>query len=374
VELDLNAKAYDSLSSQLTVIHDRICEVAPDIVRISCALYDPDDDMLKTFINSTHAGVALRAYQFRLRDSESLSAIARSGSPRLLTQLQDNLRPTNRHSRYVLEEGFESSYTVPLSHQGTFLGFLFFDSRANDTFTEPIQRELSLSGQLVAISIVNELLAIRSIISTVMLASDFTNFRDAETGAHLQRMSRFARMIASRLAMISDLSDEFVEQVFLYAPLHDIGKVAIPDSILLKPGKLTPDEWEVMKTHTTRGAEMVDTIIRDLGMQALPNQQLLRNIVELHHEAIDGQGYPHGLAGDEIPLEARIVAVADVYDALTCHRPYKRPWTPREAIEELRVMVGAGKLDAECVAVFAAAHDETERIRARYPEDAPLDG
>ena len=369
MELDISDQAYGSLTQQLQGLHERVREIAPAIERIACALYDPADDMLKTFINSTHNGIALRGYQYRLGDSESLSYLARTKEMRLLTDIQNQLKPTTAHSAYVLQEGFQSSYTIPLHHQGAFLAFMFFDSREKDTFSEPVRRELQIYGQILAMAIANELLAVRSILSTVMLAREFASFRDAETGAHLERIPRYARLIVRGLAATHEIADEFAEAIFLYAPLHDIGKIAIPDSILLKPGKLDADEWEIMKTHTTKGREMIDTIISDLGIDSLPNDTILRNIVELHHEAINGSGYPHGLSGDDIPLEARIVAVADVYDALTAVRPYKRASTPQEAIAELVRMVDMCKLDPECVTALRRGFEESEAIRTRYPDD-----
>lgn len=367
--MDSPQEDLDALTAQLQGLHHRVDEIAPDIVRIACALYESDEDLLKTFINSTRDGASLRNYQYPLSGSESLSRMARTGEPRLLTDIQQQLQPTTKHSRYVLDEGFRSSYTLPLSHNGVFLGFLFFDSRASDTFSLAVRRELNLYGQVVAMSIAHELLAIRSIVSSVMLAREFRSFRDAETGAHLQRIARIARLIGRGLAHDDDaISDEFVENVFLYAPLHDIGKIAVPDSILLKGGPLDREEWEVMRTHPVRGRAMVETIVQDLGVGSLPNQSILLNIVELHHEALDGSGYPHGLRGDAIPLEARILAVADVYDALRSRRPHKAAWDAQSALAEVQRMAADGVLDPRCVDVLVHAAAECEDIRTRYPD------
>lgn len=361
--------SYESLTAQLRGLHRRVDEIAPDIQRIACALYDADEDLLKTFINSTRDGSVLRNYQYPLAESESLSRMARTNEPRLLTDIQHQLQPTTKHSKYVLDEGYRSSYTLPLSHNAAFLGFLFFDSRASDTFSLAVRRELNLYGQVVAMSIAHELLAIRSVVSSVMVARDFTSFREAETGGHLQRMARLARLIGRGLAEHdATISDEFVENVFLYAPLHDIGKIAIPDSILLKAGPLDEQEWDVMRTHPVRGREMIDSIVDDLGVGALPNQVILTNIVELHHEALDGSGYPHGLRGEQIPLEARVVGVADVYDALTSRRSHKPAWGQAEALTEVQRMAVEGILDPRCVEVLVHAADEAADIRTRYPD------
>lgn len=368
MQLDVNAESYTHLGARLQGLHDRLLEIAPDVERVACALYDSEDDLLKTFIHSTRNGEALQSHQYRLSDSESLSYLARTRELRLLTGIPDLLEPTTAHSAYVLGEGFQSSFTVPMYHQGDFLGFVFFDSRKGDTFTPALQRELVLNANLITLALENELMAIRTILGTVSIARDFAEFRDFETGAHLQRMARYARVIAKEVARTAGRDDEFVEQLYLYAPLHDIGKIAIPDRILLKPGKLDPDEWEIMKTHTTRGREMIDKITHDLRVEGLPNDQMLKNIVELHHEAMDGSGYPHGLSGEEIPLEARIVSVADVFDALVSDRPYKAPWTVDAAITELERMVATGKLDPVCVAAARTCQTELEDVVQRFPE------
>ena len=365
MELDFNAASYTTLSARLQSLHDMLLLVHPDIERVACALYDPTDDLLKTFINSTRNGEAIRSYQYKLSDSESLSYLARTRELRHMTDIQHTLLPSSAHSEYVLREGYESSFTVPMQHQGDFLGFIFFDSRQLDTFAPEVRRELLLYANLLTMAIANELIAVRAIVGSMQIAREFTELRDLETGAHLQRMSRYSRLVARMVAPAADRPDEFVEHVFLYSPLHDIGKIGIPDAILLKPGPLTEEEWVIMRAHTTKGREMVDRISVDLHIDYLPDQPVLKNIVELHHEALDGSGYPHGLIGAEVPLEARIVSIADIFDALTSARPYKEPWSTARAIDELRHMVDLGRIDGDCVEALAENVDEVEDISTR---------
>lgn len=163
----------------------------------------------------------------------------------------------------------------------------------------------------------------------VIRLSHIAESRDPETGKHIERMAFYAQIIATKLG----LGPEIEERIFLAAPMHDIGKVAIPDHILLKPGKLTPEEFDIMKTHAARGADF-------LQGSELPLLQMAHDIALGHHEKYDGSGYPSGLAGDAIPMAARIVAVADVFDALTSSRPYKPAWEIERALDFMRAQRG----------------------------------
>jgi putative two-component system response regulator len=183
-------------------------------------------------------------------------------------------------------------------------------------------------------------------------------YRDNETGMHVIRMSKFCH----RLALAAGIPPAEAELLQLAAPMHDIGKIGIPDHILLKPGKLDAAEWEVMKTHTTIGAEIIGHHTSDLLF-------LARTVALTHHEKWDGSGYPNGLAGEEIPIEGRISAISDVFDALTSMRPYKNAWTPVDAVNYI---VGeSGKaFDPRLVASFVSLQPEFARIRERY-SDSP---
>jgi HD-GYP domain-containing protein (c-di-GMP phosphodiesterase class II) len=212
--------------------------------------------------------------------------------------------------------------------------------------------------------------ALRAISATARIARDFACLRDFETGSHLERMARYSRVIARSIAHVYNLSDEFIEQVHLFAPLHDIGKIGIPDNILLKPGALDPVERKVMESHVQKGADMVSSILGDFGLNHLPDAAIMRNIVYSHHEFLDGSGYPNHLQGDAVPLEARIVTVADIFDALTSPRPYKEAWPVEKACEELVLMVFAGKLDQDCVAAIERHATEMDEISKRYRDAA----
>ncbi len=184
-------------------------------------------------------------------------------------------------------------------------------------------------------------------------------FRDPETGAHIQRMSNYSHLIARQLG----LPQAEQELILRAAPMHDVGKIAIPDHILLKPGKLDDAEFAIMQTHAEKGWE----ILRGSRSSLLDIAAL---IARSHHEKFDGSGYPLGIKGEDIPLHGRIVAVADVFDALTTERPYKKAWEIERALDFLHA--GSGNhFDPQCVDAFVACLDDALVIRASFQDANP---
>jgi putative two-component system response regulator len=209
---------------------------------------------------------------------------------------------------------------------------------------------------------------------TIMAMGSLAETRDNETGNHIRRTQNYVRALAEKLKedpkFAPVLDDATIEMLYKSAPLHDIGKVGIPDRILLKPGKLTPEEFEIMKTHTTLGR---DAILAAEGKLDSPSSFLrcAREIAYSHQEKWDGSGYPEGLVGPIIPFSARLMAVADVYDALISKRVYKPPFPHEKAVEIIRE--GRGKhFDPEIVDAFMQVTDKFRQIAAVF-EDADDD-
>jgi len=195
--------------------------------------------------------------------------------------------------------------------------------------------------------------------------------RDSETGNHIERTQSYVRLLATRLAEMPHFTDaldtKYIETLARSAPLHDIGKVGIPDSILLKPGRLSPDEWEVMKTHTVLGCDAITLAERDINSSA-GFLKLAKEIVRWHHEHWDGNGYPDRLSGDRIPVSARIMALADVFDALISKRVYKEAFS----FAKVRSIITAERgrqFDPGITDVFLAHFNEFEAIALHYGID-----
>jgi len=205
---------------------------------------------------------------------------------------------------------------------------------------------------------------------TIIAMGTLAETRDNETGNHLKRTQTYIRALALKLQdhprFKHYLSNEIIESLYKLAPLHDIGKVGIPDHILLKQGKLTPEEYEIMKTHPTLGSEALAA-----AESSLPAPSKFLHIgCEIaggHHEKWDGSGYPKGLKGDAIPISARLMALADVYDALICKRVYKKAFTHEDAVAFIREGRGA-HFDPDVVDAFLQIQDEFQQIALRYQD------
>jgi len=355
------------LRDKLLKTHQAMQVHLPFIKRIAVAVYDPKTSLLKTYLHSSGEDNPLPNYQAQLSDAPSLQAILEQGRPRVINNMLTFENGAHEHTRRIGRQGYAASYTMPMFSNGVFFGFIFFNSSEADVFSDFVLEQLDVFGHLISLMVVNEIAVMRTLVAAVTTASHLTHQRDPETGSHLDRMSRYARLIAKALAPRHQLDDEYIERIFMFSPLHDIGKIGIPDNVLLKRGGLDVDETEVMHSHATKGREIIDDLLKNFGLDAIQHADILRNIAEYHHEQIDGGGYPAGLKGEAIPLEARIVAVADVFDALTSRRPYKDAWSNDEAFAMLQRLAGK-KLDAECVQAMLAQRAAVEEIQAKFME------
>ncbi len=359
------------LDQKLWALHREILDCPPlsGIDRISVATYDARTDLVRTLAQSNRSVAPFEGYSVRLADAPGLQRLAATGRP-IVAAMADGSIERTRPPRHLARDGYQSRYAVRLHRRDTLFGFLFFNSRQPGYFSAEVIEWLRPYRRLIDMLVVGELSSVQLMLAAVHTAREIGRVRDEETGAHLDRMAHYAQAIGQRLAPRLHLSDEYLEYLFRYAPLHDIGKVGVPDHILLKPGKLTADEYTVMKAHVGEGLRIIEAMMRDYGLAGLPYASVLRNIVGCHHERWDGAGYPNGLAGAGIPLEGRIVAVADVFDALTSGRPYKKAWTVDDAAGFLKAQAGH-HFDPDCVEALLADREALEAIRLRFFDEPP---
>lgn len=357
-----------SLTSKLKATHRSINETFSFIVRIAIAIYDPKTKVLKTFLHSSGEDNPLSHYQSLMENAPSLKSILEQGKPRVVNDLDEFMQGKHEHTQKIQKQGYAASYTMPMYNEGIFIGFLFFNSDRKDVFTEYVLRQLDIYGHMISLLIINEYASIQTLTAAIKTTGKISHVRDPETGSHLDRMSRYSRIIANTLASKYDLDDGYIEHVFMFAPLHDIGKIGIPDSILLKPGGLDDTEKSIMQTHAHIGRVMIDDLLANFGLANLEDVNILRNIAEYHHETMNGAGYPKGLKGQQIPLEARIVAVADVFDALTSKRSYKEAWSNEKAVSTLRELAGE-TLDLDCVNALVQNMDKVLEIQKQFAQN-----
>lgn len=231
-----------------------------------------------------------------------------------------------------------------------------FAAGAVDYITKPVSPAIVKARVRTHLSLVRveELRETRlQIVQRLGLAAEY---KDNETGLHVIRMSHYSRV----LALAAGFSEAQAEELLNAAPMHDVGKIGIPDAVLRKPGKLDGEEWEVMKQHAQIGADII-------GEHPSGLLRMAREIALNHHEKWDGSGYPRGIGGAEIPVEARIIAIADVFDALTSERPYKKAWPLEEAVQLLREQSGR-HFDPELVELFLGQLPAILEIKERWAE------
>jgi cyclic di-GMP phosphodiesterase len=255
-------------------------------------------------------------------------------------------------------------YVILLTGNGTSAEMVEgMSAGADDFIVKPFQQ----SELMARVRAGERVLSLETREMVIFALAKLAESRDPETGQHLERVQRYSRRLAETLSEHpvygEEIDSEFVRLVYQTSPLHDIGKVGIPDFVLLKPGRLSDEEFAIMKTHTSIGAKTLEAALKNYPQARF--LQIARDIAIAHHERWDGRGYPCGLAGEQIPMAARIVAVADVYDALTSKRVYKSAYTHTVAREV--IVAEAGKqFDPALVDAFRDAEYEFIEISDEF--------
>lgn len=354
--LDLLLKS-GPLTPKIELIHTVLRRRFNFIDRVAVTHFDPYSNQLHTFVSSNVKEDPMERYEFPMIKARSLLESMVKG-PRVINDLSVLAGGEHEHTRVIREHGFQASYTVPLLYDHVFHGFIFLNSFQKNCFPDSILEEIDVYCHLIVSAVERDMRSNRILNSALSLATEFLKSRNAQLEARMPRMTYITRVIAEDLVAAGKCAfdRETVERLCRFAAFHDIGKMAIAESILLKEERLTVEEFAIITTHTEKGLEIIDSILKNFELQSTPGVEMLRNIVLSHHEKIDGSGYPHQLRGDQIPIEARIVAVADIYDALTSDRPHRFALSGEEAFARLEKL--DSKLDADCLASIRRVQDK----------------
>ena len=345
--------------------------------RIGVSLIDPERRTIRAERARSRQSVQLyNGYSLPL-EKTSLPQVIESGQARIISDLEEYLRehPDSESTRLIVAEGMRSSITLPLKVENRMLGALFFSSQQPNAYDWKHVVFLEWAAGSIAPALEKGLMIGDLVLTAIIGFSKLATYRDVETGEHLRRMRRYAAALAKQMSTRPPydelINEDFIRDIYYFSPLHDIGKIGIPDRILLKAGKLTPEEFEIMKNHTLIGAQALREAEAEASRLHYSLFQRAIDIAAYHHERYDGTGYPLGLKGDEIPLCARIVALADVFDALTSPRPYKPAYSFNETVK--LIVAGKGtQFEPGIVDCFLASLDEFRVIYEAFRE-APME-
>lgn len=366
---DMN-KNYSSFTESLDFINRTFSQFIP-YNYIGIALFDDDKKLLRASYGVSDGSILgmpdmIVGKSWMIHDT-SMEQLLLTGEARIINDLEQYTegKPMKPYNRIILDSGIRSSITLPLLVAGEPVGVIFFSSSQKNVYREEHQNFLKTLVNSIAISLNQNIFINDLIFSSILALAKLAEARDEDTGEHLDRMKMYSRLITELLyennVYPGEISLEYLDWIERFSPLHDIGKVGIRDGILLKPAKLTEDEFEEMKRHTLYGAEVLRAAEENIAKRGRSLFGTGIEIAEGHHEKWDGSGYPYGRKGLEIPLSARIVAVADVFDALTSKRPYKKAFSfeiSMNIIEE-----GKGKhFDPRIVEIVLANRDRMEKL------------
>lgn len=350
----------------------KLIEKELNIDRIGVAFVNYSQKKIIAEYGSSNYGNILLDVGFEVGfENTSLTNIIESKKPVINNDLlrQFKNKPKSRSLELITKEGIKSNIIYPLITDENVIGFLFFSSVKKNHFNAKTKK----IGEKIAMqlaSLLDKTYLTKRIFSEITVGfAGLVEKKDTETGEHLSRMVEYSSFIAKLLVnhpkQAYSVNKLFVRDIENHAAVHDIGKVGIPDSILKKPDKLSKEEWEIMKKHPTIGGDIFSSLKEGLQIFEKDFFSVAENITRYHHEKWDGSGYPENLKADKIPLEARIVAIADVFDALTSKRSYKEAYSFEKSFNILKDMSGS-HLDPNLMKILEKNIDKFKKLYKKY--------
>lgn len=370
-------KLYELLNSNATIdtILDQLFDTFSLHIpydRIGLALINISGEAYSYAVCTSYRPCLQSGYTLDLKET-SLKTVISNKECRIINDYVEYYKsnPDSEPTRLVVEEGLRASIACPLVSNDVCMGVILFSSKIPNTYKEDHVIFAKMIATSISLAIEKNLVVDDLILASITGFAKLVEAKDSDTGHHIERMQNYSRIIAKTLSRSEKykgiLDSRYIDDIYRFSPLHDVGKVGIADGILFKPSRLSQEEYEVMKKHTIIGADILTKV----------NQNLLHNnnsffnmgieIALAHHEKFDGSGYPHGLAGEKIPLCARIVTVADVFDALTSKRVYKKAFDVDASIRMIAEENGKD-FDPDVVEAFLQSRSEILDVYEKYKE------
>lgn len=334
--------------------------------RIGIALLNGHGNIVAEAAYSDNLPSLKQGYSKELQET-SLTSVVVDKQPRVVEDYEEHLEmnPGSETTKMMLEEGIRSSIAYPIVVNEECIGVIFFSSTLIGAYGNKYLPYIRMITCNIGMAVEKHILVDDLILTSITGFAKLVEAKDTDTGQHVERIQNYSKILAERLAKTDKyckiINRRFIKDVFNFSPLHDIGKVGIPDSILLKPGRLTEQEFEVMKGHTTVGADILMRASNNLLRKGKNLYDVGIQIILSHHEKYNGEGYPYGLIGEDIPLSARIVTVADVLDALTSKRIYKDEFSLDLALEIIKKESGRS-FDPDVVSALFDSMDDIMKI------------
>lgn len=341
----------------------------PTLSRLSVAL-SSENKASNYFVSDSLSQQANHHYiEHELRPGSALNRMSELPAIRVINDLSD-MSHTTQIAR-LIQIGHNSSYTTPIYYRDHNLGFIFINATTVGFFNDQhVQAEVAFLTQLIASLFTQLYENQRHFQSSLAIALNMGHARDPETKEHLIRMGKYSEVLARALSADNkEITYQFIHRIRLYAPFHDIGKYRIPDNILFSDRKFSDDDRKVMNQHTIYGEEMIDDVISITDNHSISEEEVrfLKNIIRHHHERYDGMGLPDKLEAQQIPLEARIVTLADVFDALLSKRAYKKEWSLDEVMNYIEENSGV-MFDPKCVSALKSNLELLMFIREQFSD------
>ncbi|MFH4561181.1 HD-GYP domain-containing protein [Vibrio diabolicus] len=354
------------LNEQLQTLKGRMQAHLPCIDRVSFAKYHPDQDVLKSFAESEFDTWCLAHHESAFRKLHHLNIASKNAIPRIV----EDLHYINHCPRVqtLLKHGYQSSVAIPCYDNKAFTGFVFLNSTQPNAFSLEALNSLKPYFEMIQFAVESEDHVVSAIETLANRMQCMMPGYSPESYAHTKRMKYYSQVIATQLADRYHLNDEMVEDIGIFAQFHALSDIQLPVEIASRRTNYTQEQEAILIQHIERCIDSADDIVARIGNPVHPSVTLFLQMVTYQYENLNGTGYPYGLTSGDIPIAAQITAVANAFDFMTTHHPYRQAWSIPYALLELEKWVYQGWLSRECVNALREHQGYIKQIIHKYPE------